>query len=124
MQATTAHLRAADLGSDAPGRSCESAAVIRHAVEPRTDPHTKAKARFAGEVAEVLNEAAAAAVFDRLVVAAPAHTLHDLRAALSAEAAGKLVAEIQKDLLKVPDANIAAHLPSDLRIYGPRPDEA
>ena len=41
---------------------------------------------------------------------APAHALHDLRAALDGLAASRLEGTLGKDIVKVPDAELAAHL--------------
>lgn len=109
----TAHKRSADLGSDRPGRAFESATPTRHAITPRHDPHALAMRHFLDEVACQINEAAAQEIFARLVLAVPAHALHDLRSALSADSVARLVGIIQKDLVKVPDGEIGSHLTWD-----------
>ncbi len=114
IDSVAAHKRASQLGSDQPGRAFESASALRHAVELRTDPHEMAKHRFLAEVARVINEAAAQSVFDRLVLVAPIHALHDLRQALSPASAEQLVGMLQKDLVKTPDPEIGEHLTRDV----------
>jgi len=113
IDSAAAHQRSADLGSDRPGRSFESATSTRHAIAPRHDPHDLAKRRFVEDVARQVNEAAEQGLFARLVLAAPSHALHDLRAALSATAAARLVGIVQKDLVRVPDSEIGPHLTWD-----------
>lgn len=99
-----------ELGSDRPGRGHESVGDVRHAMEPRSDPHREQKRRFAGELAHLLETRLASGHFERLVVVAPPVTLGDLRAAMT-EAVTKVVsAEIAKDLTKTPDHEIATHL--------------
>ena len=110
LNSVTAHQRSADLGTDRPGRSFESATPTRHAIEPKTDPHRAAKHEFVHALAEQMNEAAAAGQYDRLVLVAPAHALHDLRAALDGLAASRLDGTLGKDIVKVPDAELALHL--------------
>lgn len=110
LDSATAHQRSADLGTDRPGRSFESANPTRHAIEPKTDPHRAAKEEFAHYLAERMNEAAAEGQYDRLVLVAPAHALHDLRAALDGLAASRLDGTLGKDIVKVPDGELASHL--------------
>lgn len=110
LDSVTAHQKATDLGTDRPGRSFESANPARHAIEPKTDPHRAAKLAFLQTLAEQMNAAAAAGEYDRLVLVAPAHALHDLRAALDGLAASRLEGTLGKDVVKVPDGELAQHL--------------
>jgi protein required for attachment to host cells len=110
LDSATAHHRSRELATDRPGRAFESAAPGRHAYEPRHDPHELAKERFAHLIAEELNEAAARAAFDELVVAAPARVLHDICRALDANAAERLVGTLEKDLTKVPNHDLGPHI--------------
>ena len=105
----TAHRPSHDLGTDRPGRSFESGGTLRHAITPKQDPHEAAKHDFLMQVAHEVNEQAAGG-FDRLVLVAPAHALHDLREAMGAQAAGKMVGTLAKDLTKVPDHELSGHL--------------
>ncbi len=110
VDSAAAHRRSRDIGSDRPGRAFESGTVGSHAVEPRHDPHRLEKHRFAQFVGEQLNEAAARGAFDELVLVAPAHTLNEMRHALDAAAAARLVGTLEKDLVKVPDDALWPHL--------------
>jgi len=110
MDSASAHLRSRDIGTDRPGRSFESSGATRHAVGERHDPHQLEKERFAALVAERLNAAASGGEFDQLVLAAPARTLHELREALNDAAAKRIVGTLERDLVKTPDHELAAHL--------------
>jgi protein required for attachment to host cells len=57
----------------------------------------------------VLSEASQRDEFDTLVLVAPAHVLSDLRQALDEPTRRKVTAELQKDLTKVPNADLAKH---------------
>ena len=75
--------------------------------------HRADKRNFVYEVAGALNEATARDEFDRLILVAPAHALGELNHALDAPTQRKIVAQLQKDLTNVPNADLAKHL-SDL----------
>ncbi len=76
---------------------------------PKTDPHEQAKQHFAKQVAIRLNEAARAGQVDEIVLAAPAHVLHDIREGLDKATSGKLGKSLSKDLTNTPDHDLAAH---------------
>jgi protein required for attachment to host cells len=103
------HRATHELGAERPGRTRESATSARHAVQPRQDLHQAAKQNFAHEVAALLNEAGQRDEFDTLVLVAPAHVLGDLRQALDEPTRRKVTAQLQKDLTKVPNADLAKH---------------
>jgi len=105
------HTRTRDLGSDRPGRSFDSTATGgRHAMAPRADWHDFEKTRFAGEMAAVIDKAAADKSFDRLVVVAPPRVLGDLRQAFTAQTKALVAGELDKDLTQFEGAELAAHL--------------
>jgi protein required for attachment to host cells len=103
------HRHTHELGVERPGRTHESANSARHAVQPRQDLHRAEKQNFVDEVAKALNEANTRDEFDRLVLVAPAHALGELNRALDAPTQRKIVAQLQKDLTNVPDADLAKH---------------
>jgi len=109
LESATLHRRARDLGTDKPGRTQESAAAASHSVQPRADLHLAAKLSFVEEVAAMLEDAGAHREFDRLVLVAPAPILSALRNALTAKTRSCVAAELQKDLTKVPDADLTPH---------------
>jgi protein required for attachment to host cells len=110
LDSATAHQRTHDLVSDRSGRVYESSGSARHAVVARTDPHEKAKRDFLLEVAGAVDRHEQAGDFDRLVIAAPPHALHDLREALGKAALAKLTGSLNKDLVKTPDHALGEHL--------------
>lgn len=105
-----------EIASDRPGRSFDSAGQGRHAMEPPTDPQRYAKFAFARELAERLEEAAHAHRFAKLVLVAAPKTLGDLRDLLPDAVRAKVVAEIDKDLTKVPLRELPKHLDSVLKL--------
>ncbi len=105
---THGHTR--DLGTDRPGRSFDSAGSGRHAMEPPVDWHRFEKTKFAKEMATLVETAAAARRFDRLVVVAPPQVLGDLRKALGPHARKRLAGELDKDLTHLEGAALRAHL--------------
>ncbi len=76
---------------------------------PKSDPHDQAKAHFAKHVAERLNEAVRTGKVDQIVLAAPAHVLHDIREGLDKAASAKLGKSLSKDLTNTPDHDLASH---------------
>lgn len=108
--------RSKEIASDRPGRSFDSGGQGRHAMEPPTDPQRYAKYAFARELAERLEQAANAHRFDELVLVAAPKTLGDLRELLPDSVKTKVVAEIDKDLTKVPLRELPKHLDSVLKI--------
>jgi protein required for attachment to host cells len=107
---TSHHSR--ELGSDRPARSFESVGKARHAIEPKHDPRRAAAANFAREIARFVEQKAIEKSYDRLVVVAPPHMLSDLRKALGEKAKALLVAEVDKDLTKIPVHDLPGHLES------------
>ena len=76
---------------------------------PKSDPHDQAKAHFARQVAVRLNEAVRTGKVDEIMLAAPAHVLHDIREGLDKAAAARLVRSLSKDLTNTPDHELASH---------------
>ncbi len=110
FDSTHVHHQSSDLGSDRPGRSFESGTVTRHAIEPRHDPHEMEKQKFGHFVATKVCAASGAGAFNELILVAPAHTLATIRAELDTLTTAKLVGTLAKDLTKVPDDALYAHL--------------
>jgi protein required for attachment to host cells len=88
-------------GTDRPGRASASVGAARSAME-EADWHQ----RFAGELSEALYRHAHAGRFDKLVIIAPPKVLGDLRKVFHVEVAGRVVAEIAKELTSHPVAEI------------------
>lgn len=109
------HEKAHALGRDRPGRSHESHDVTRHAIEPRVDPHGKAKQRFLDLVAEQIARAEASRRFDQLVLVAPRRQLGALRRQLAGLADDRIRLAVDKDLANLPAGPLAAQLVALLR---------
>jgi len=99
-----------ELGRAPPGRVYESVGHQRHAVAPRKDLHQAVETSFAGQIAARLDSALKRDAYDRLVLVAPAHMLGDLRKAITPEMREVVLAEVAKDLTKVPNDEVASHL--------------
>ena len=98
---------------DADGRGDvdESASAGPHQLKaPHTDPKQQSKTGFAKVVATYLNRAVTAREVDAIVLAAPAHMLHDIREELDKAATGAVTKSMSKDFTNVPDRDLAASL--------------
>ena len=110
------HAPSRELASDRPGRTFESADVMRHAIDPAQDPHRELKRAFAERLAALIDKRLAENAFDRLILVAPPVTLGDLRAALSKPVRERVSAEIDNDLTKIPVEELPSHLASVLAV--------
>lgn len=110
VDSTTLHKKDHDLVSDRPGRAFESGSAARHAYTPRHDPHELAKDRFTQAVAVRVNEDLVVNLFDALVLVAPPHVMSELTEALDAAAKAKLVGNLAKNLVNIPDHELWPHL--------------
>lgn len=99
-----------EIDADRPGRSFDSAGEGRHAMEPPTDPKRKRKADFARELATLLDGEAKRGAFDQLVVVAPPQALGDLRAEFSDAVRGRIIEEMNKDLVEASVEELTARL--------------
>lgn len=102
--------RTRELGVERPGRTQESATSARHALDNPVDWHRFEKEKFAKEMAKILDKAAAAGEFERLVLVAPPRTLGDLRGALAAATRKMVSGELDKDLTQVTLGELPEHL--------------
>lgn len=105
---TALHGHSRDVGSDRPGRTVDSAGGRRHAQEARTDPHRQEKRKFAEALADRMEERCGE--FDALILIAPPQIMGDLRKALGPQTAKRVVAEIAKDMTKLPLQDLQARL--------------
>jgi protein required for attachment to host cells len=99
-----------ELGNERPGRVIESHGRARHAVEPKTDPHRAEKQAFAETLVAWLEERRRQKAFEGLVLVAPPVMLGDLRKLLTGELGACVVAEVDKDLTRLSDRDVAEHL--------------
>ncbi len=77
---------------------------------PHTNPKEQSKTGFAKVVAAYLSRAVQAGEVDAVVLAAPAHILHDIRENLDKATAGAITKSMSKDFTNVPDRDLAAKL--------------
>ena len=89
--------------------SDDASAASNQLKAPKSDPHDQSKASFAKQVAARLNEAVRTGGVDEIILAAPAHVLHDIRQALDKAASAKLGKSISKDLTNTPEHDLASH---------------
>ncbi len=104
-----------EIGAERPGRVHESANVARHAIE-RDDLHRREKERFAQSLADDLGRRLANNEYDRLVIAAAPETLGVIRSAMSEKVQAVVLAEVSKDLTKLPNPQVKELLGKDLPI--------
>ena len=76
---------------------------------PKSDPHDQSKEHFAKQIAARLNEAVRTGGVDEIILAAPAHVLHDIREALNKAASAKLGKSLSKDLTNTPEHELVSH---------------
>jgi protein required for attachment to host cells len=96
-------------GTDRPGREHSSVGFGRSSVS-QTDWHDLEEHKFAHEVAAALEKIVRERKAAALVVIAPPRTLSNLRKAFHNDVKKMIVAEIDKDLTKMPIDEIERHL--------------
>jgi protein required for attachment to host cells len=107
LHASELHAHARDVNSDHPGRSVSSdGGGMRHAIEPRHDPHKMEKHKFTAAVAKALDEACEARAFDQLVLVAPNRSVGEFRTLLPERVQARLGQVIAKDLTKATAAEL------------------
>lgn len=97
-------------GTDRPGRTFQSADKTQRSGVETTDWHELEKERFAKRVAVALEQMVRGEKVKAIVVVAPPRTLAELRNAFHADVKNRIVAEIDKDLTKLPVDQIEKHL--------------
>ena len=98
-----------ELGTDKPGRSFNSVGSTRSAME-QTDWHDQEEQRFLAKLAARLDKAVLAGEARSLVVVAPPRAIGVLRRQYSPHLRHAVKAEVEKDYVKMPVADIARHL--------------
>lgn len=107
-------LRAGEIMADRPGRSFSTGSAHgRSAMEYSSDPVAVRERRFVENVAAELERRHQQRAFDRLIIAAAPTALGDLRPALSKGLKDTIMAELPKDLTKLPTPQLEQHF-SDL----------
>ena len=103
-----AHPRLREILSDRPGRTFDSVGSGRHAMAYSSDARREDERKFAAELSAVLEDAFSQSEYDRLVVVAAPRMLGELRASFPEAVSNSIVAELDKDLTKVPNSEIPA----------------
>jgi protein required for attachment to host cells len=98
-----------ELGSDRPGWSVNSVGSARSAVE-QTDWHDREEQRFLAKLAARLDKAVLAGETPSLIVVAPPRAIGVLRKEFTSHVRHAIRAEVEKDYIKMPVADIARHL--------------
>lgn len=97
--------------ADMPGRGqAAPGGVAGHQFERPTSEREQARGGFAGKVIETALAEWHKGKFDRLVVAAPPKMLGALRDVLPGEMSSALLADLDKDLTKLPVGDLPDHL--------------
>ena len=105
-----------DLVSDQPGMTKDRAGQGMRRNDPPTEPQRHAKLEFARDVARMLTEAMNRGAYDRLVICAPPQALGDLRQEIAKNnVQGRVVGEVNKDLVKSSDDEVREHVSEFLR---------
>ncbi|MDI1229460.1 MAG: host attachment protein [bacterium] len=81
-----------------------------HGYDPKTAHKHHGDGDFVQKMAAWLDTAEREHVFDRLVLVAAPRTLGDFREALSKNVFARVAAEVDKDLMKLPETQIKDHL--------------
>jgi protein required for attachment to host cells len=103
-------LQTQDINSDRPGRSFSSVGPGRSAMEPKTDAAQHREAEFVRTVAQAIDTKAREGAYDRLIIAAAPIALGNLRKVMSDHVRKTILAELDKDLTKVPTPQLDKHL--------------
>jgi len=97
-------------GTDRPGRGFKRAHTNRRSSMETTDWHQIEADRFTRQVAAALEKLVRERKVGAIVLAAPPHTLAELRHALNDDVKRRVVAEVDKDLTKHPVWEIEKHI--------------
>ncbi len=96
---------ARELGADRPVRGRKIGSGQNYAIETPSE-HDKAEAAFIRQCADFINASARKGAFDQLALAAPPRALGEFRKRLSADAAGKYISVLDKDLTNLSDHDL------------------
>jgi len=104
------HATTHDIVDDREGRTHSSHGPRRSAIDAHSNPHRELKRTFAHHLADVLAHELDVGSYDRLVIVATPVTLGDLRKVLAPKVAAKVTGEVDKDLTKTPNSEVAHHI--------------
>lgn len=97
-------------GTDRPGHLGKAPGSGRRSAVETADRHDLNEHRFAKTVAGAMERLMRERKAPALVIVAPPRTLADLRSALHADVAARVIAEVNKDLTRHPVGEIEKHL--------------
>lgn len=107
-----------EMGRQALPRVFASTGKMRHAIEPHIDPTRESRKRFVHQVVGRLHEALEKKQFEQLIVVAPKKVIGELRPSLDG-VGDKVIAEVPKDLTRVPLRALAVYLSENNLLRGP-----
>ena len=102
--------------ADTPGRSQAAPGMASHGLDRHMTDREQAREGFAGAVIDAALGEWRKGGYDRLVLAAPPKMLGALRPKLPAELVAHLALDLDKDLTKLPAAELAEHLDRHLAV--------
>jgi len=102
--------RTSDIVSDREGRMAGTSAGSRHSMSAASDPHAHEESEFLRAMATEIGEMGQNNLYDRLIIVAAPRALGDLRAHLPRAARDKVTGELNKDLTRLAEADLAQHL--------------
>jgi protein required for attachment to host cells len=105
--------------SDRPGRTQDSAGEGRHGLEPHTSIDDRVREQFSRELVERLQSAANEQRFGQLLLVAPPSMLGAIRKHLGENLRERVIAEIDKDLTRIPAHELPEHLKEWLIVAEP-----
>ena len=105
--------------SDRPGRIHESVGQVRHGMQPHTPADQRIREHFARELVDRLAQGANEHQFGQLLLVAPPTMLGALRSHLGEALRERVIAEIDKDLTKIPAHELPEHLQEWLIVAEP-----
>lgn len=108
-----------EIMSDRPGRSYSSHDARRSAMEYHSDPVREREKDFADQLLAELERHQAAGQFDRLAIIAEPRMLGLIRDRISKQLQALVIAEIDKDLTKLPRTELVGAI-VELGVYGLR----
>tara|TARA_R110000772_G_scaffold232195_1_gene343492 strand:+ start:81319 stop:81765 length:447 start_codon:yes stop_codon:yes gene_type:complete len=107
--------RSHDLMTDRPGRKAGVGGAMR-SMTPASDPHRAAGEKFIAGISVEIAKAATRKAFERLVLVAPPRALGEFRKALPDRVRKMVTAEIDEDLTKADESDLADRLADVLPI--------
>lgn len=107
---TSEQTHLAKLQGERPGRSFESASSARHGIGARQEPQKLDRHDFAHVVAQALAVGLRAGAYEELVLVAGKQFLGELRPHLNPEVDATVTVELDRDLTKLEDKALFAHL--------------